>query len=139
MVPLAVLVPTLALLTCELVLDLAPDFVRRHSSIEHKDVFGIERVRARVQKEDTNSEGSRRRKELDVIAWLLLMLVVIYVFGLLAALPLFSFLYLKVRAKESWVLSMCVAGAMLGFLYGVFVAALNIPMYDGRLWSWLGV
>ena len=52
-VPLAVLVPTLALLTCELVLDLAPGFVRRHSSIEHKDVFGIDRVRAIVEKGDT--------------------------------------------------------------------------------------
>lgn len=139
LVPLAVLVPTLVLLVIQLCLDLAPEFVQKHSLLERKDVFGIEKMRQKAGEDAADSEASRGRRELSVFFWVAFIPGLMYLVGSLIALPLFLFVYLKVRSKEGWVLSIGMAAAMFGFLYGVFVAVLNVRLHEGWLWSRLGL
>lgn len=138
LVPLAVLVPTLVLLLVQLCLDLAPGFVRKHSLLEQKDVFGVEQMRLKGAEEAANSGASRGRRELSVFAWVAFIPGLMYLLGSLIALPLFLLLYLKARSKEGWVLSIGMAVAMFGFLYGVFIAILNVRLHEGWLWNRLG-
>lgn len=138
LVPLAVLVPTLVLLLIQLCLDLAPGFEQKHSLLDKKDVFGIERMRLKAAEEAANSEVSRGRRELSVFAWVTLIAGLMYLFGSLIGLPLFLLLYLKVRSGEGWALSIGVSGVMFVFLYGVFVAVLNARLHEGWLWSRIG-
>ena len=138
LVPLSVLVPTLGLLLVQLCLDLAPRFVRKHSLLEQKDVFGIEQMRPKAAEEAANSAISRGSREVSVFAWVAFVPGVMYLLGPLIALPLFLLLYLKIRSKEGWVLSIGVAVAMFGFLYGAFVAVLNVRLHEGWLWNRLG-
>lgn len=138
LVPLAVLVPTLVLLLVQLCLDLAPGFVQKHSLLEQKDVFGVEKTRLKAAEEAANSGASRGRRELSVFAWVAFVPCVMYLLGSLIALPLFLLLYLKARSKEGWVLSIGMAVAMFGFLYGVFIAILNVRLHEGWLWNRLG-
>ena len=138
LVPLSVLIPTLVLLLVQLCLDLAPGFAQKHPLLEQKDVFGIEQMRLIASEEAANSVTSRGRRELSVFAWVAFVPAVMYLLGSLIALPLFLLLYLKVRSKEGWVLSVGMAVAMFGFLYGVFVAVLSVRLHEGWLWNRLG-
>lgn len=139
LVPLAVLVPTLVLLLVQLCLDVAPGFVQKHSLLEQKDVFGIEQMRPTPAEEATSSAASRGRRKLSVFAWVAMIPALVYLLGPLIALPLFLLLYLKVRSKEGWAVSIGMAVAMFGFLYGAFVAVLNLRLHEGWLWNRLGL
>lgn len=138
LVPLAVLAPALVLLLVQFCFDLAPGFTQKHSLIEQKDVFGIERMRLKATEEAANSGASRGRRELSLFAWVAALPALMYLLGSLIALPIFLLLYLKLRSKEGWALSMGMAVAMFGFLYGAFVAVLNVRLHEGWLWNRLG-
>ena len=133
LVPLSVLVPTVVLLLVQLCLELAPGFAEKHSLLEKKDVFGIEQMRLKAAEEAANSGAFGGRRELNVFVWVTLIPALMYVFGSLIGLPLFLLFYLKVRSKEGWMVSIGMALAMFGFLYGVFVVALKLRLHEGWL------
>lgn len=139
LVPLAVIVPTLVLLVIQLCLDLAPEFVHKHSVIEEKDVFGIEQLRRKAAEHAGDAGASRGRRELKLFAWVAFLPGLMYLLGSLIALPLFLLAYLKLRSKEGWVLSIGMAVALFGFLYGALVAILNVRLHEGWLWNRLGL
>ena len=138
MVPLVVAVATLAFVTLQAVLEIAPGLAKRYKFFEQKDIFGVERLRERARAEtDSELPINRAGRELSVFAWVALMLILIFAFGFLIAAPLFLFLYLKLRSRESLTLSLIIAAASLALLYFVFIQALRIPLYEGMLWNWL--
>lgn len=137
LVPLSVLVPTVVLLLVQLCLDLAPEFVQKHSVLEKKDVFGVEQMRPKAA-EEADFTASRAHREMSVFAWVAVIAGLMYLVGSLIGLPLFLLLYLKIHSREGWVLSVGVAAAMFGFLYGVFVAILHVRLHEGWLWSRIG-
>ena len=111
-VPIVVVVPTLILLGVQLLLDLTPRGVAR-------------------------GDVSHPASELATLAWLIFLPVLIAGFGALFALPGYTLLYLKVRARESWSVSLG-ATVVLGFLaYVVFRFLLTVPLYRGQLWIWM--
>ena len=144
LVPLTVLIPTLGLLTLQLVLDLVPGLEGIYRRFEKVDLFGLEQIRERVPTQDQAEpvqgidEGSRRHRELSLLLWILLLLILIYLFGFLIAPPAFTFLYLRWRSGESWKLSIAMAVGIGGLLYGVFILALRVRLYEGYLSSWGG-
>jgi hypothetical protein len=137
LVPLIVLVATVALLLAELVLDLSPEFVRRHSALETKDVFGIEGVRKKAREGVAPPGSSLGGQEVNLCIWLFGLLGLIYLVGLLIALPLFTLLYLRQRSGERWRLSITVAIGMFAVLLGVLVGLGQTPLSDGWLWTTL--
>jgi hypothetical protein len=143
LVPLAVIIPTLALLAFQLTLDLVPRLARKYGSLEKKDLFSVEPLREksrdRANPERAQEEAIRSSRELISFLWLLAMLALLYIFGFPIALPVYTFLYLKRRSGESWQLSAAAAAGMCGLVYGVLILMLRVRLYEGRLWSWLGL
>lgn len=145
LVPLTVVIPTLTLLIFQLVVDLVPWLEQRYRRFEKVDLFGVEQIQKKVLSHDqTNSvkainEISRGRRELSMFLWLLLLFPFIYLFGLLIALPTYTFLYLRWRSRESWTLSISMAVGMCSLLYGIFILVLRVRLYEGHLWRWLGL
>jgi hypothetical protein len=122
--PLCVVVPTLALLLVKLVRDVA----RSADSPGLGDSSGangspLSRTDRRV----------RRPREARLACWGAALLVMVYLAGLPATIPLFLFACLHVEADLSWARSGAVAlGAAVGF-HLLFARLLAIPLPPG-LW-----
>jgi hypothetical protein len=80
-----------------------------------------------------SGDGADLRTELGVIAWLAGLLAAGYLLGLAAGLPLYLFLYLRVRSGESWTASAVSAALFWCVLHGVLVSLLRVPLYTGLL------
>ena len=78
-------------------------------------------------------KGDEKKREISVIAWFSGCTVVIYFLGFLVGIPLFLFLFLKLWAKESWLLSVVLATAVLVVVYFTFVYILRVPLHRGML------
>ena len=74
-----------------------------------------------------------KKREISVIAWFSGCTAVIYFLGFLIGIPLFLFLFLKLWAKESWLLSVVLATAVLVVVYFTFVYILRVPLHRGML------
>jgi hypothetical protein len=140
MVPLQVAIPTLAVITIQLVLDLVPVLAQKFSPFEKIRFAGTEALQNKTLADGPGSVTRTllSRRELCAFFWIFLMLLYIYVFGILLAVPLYTFLYLTIRAKERWLLSIVMAATLSGLVYGVFVLLLDASLYRGHLWDWLG-
>ena len=87
-----------------------------------------------VLSERTMKEDEKKR-EISVIAWFSGCTVVIYFLGFLVGIPLFLFLFLKLWAKESWLLSVVLATTVLVVVYFAFVYILRVPLHGGMLFT----
>lgn len=139
LVPLAIAIATLTLLVFQLILDLAPGFTRKHRLLTQQDVFGIDQLRPNLEsvQADEAAKDSRGNREITVLGWILLLSLLIYILGLLVAMPLYTLLYLK-RRGEGWFLAIGVSGGLAAALYGLLVELLRAPLFEGRLWILLG-
>jgi len=72
--------------------------------------------------------GSRvvARRAGIFFAWLLGFFFCIWIFGFFVAVPLYSFLYLKLEAKEGWWLSLALTFAVFLFFVGLFDQILHL-------------
>jgi len=144
-VPLVVAIPTLGLLVIQLLMDLVPSLAPLRRRLEKTDVFGIESHRETSQQAtsrqlDQPAEGGMIiKREFIVISWIFLLLVSIYLFGFLYAVPIFMLFYLRERLRENRQLSLAVSIGTWAILYGVFLLLLGVQLYEGRLWQWLGL
>lgn len=141
MVPLAVAVPTLALVVAQLIRDLIPTRMRAAVA---SPLYGMQWVRIVV----TTTLFSRVPRARDagpplasvavLLAWLGTMLALIYLVGLVAAILLFTLAYLRWHARERWgtalIVAVCVTAIPLALQHFHIEAGLG----DGLLWSWLG-
>lgn len=73
----------------------------------------------------------RALPELDPFLWVTGLLVLIWILGFQIAMPLFMFLYVKVRSREGWMLSIVLTVAAWAVAYFVFGHVLRIPLYEG--------
>ena len=86
-----------------------------------------------LSKVDLNAKEKKR--ELSVAAWFAVCTVLIYLFGFVIGIPLFLFLFLKIWAKESWLLSIVLSVAVLGVIFFSFVSILRVPLHEGIFFS----
>jgi hypothetical protein len=139
LVPILVAIPTLGFLLFQLALDLMPGLSRRFRFLEKKDPFNVESLneesltRSRSRPVDRTTPA----KTATVVLWVLLMFPLTYLLGFSVALPLYTLLYLRLRSKESWLLSASIALGMLVFVRGALVHLFGIQLYKGELWSLL--
>ena len=76
------------------------------------------------------------RRTIHILSWIPGFLAAIWLLGLIVALPLMTFLYLKLEAREKWSLSLILTFVLWGFLYGLFVHTLHLPFPVGILFNW---
>jgi hypothetical protein len=141
LVPLRVAIPVLGLLILQVLLDLLPAWEQTYRRWQKADLFGIGGLqeKAGLQVHESAAEAPPRQRERSILLWSLALLAFIYLLGLLVVAPLFTLLYLKKQAGESWLLSIVMAMGIWGFLYGIFVLTLHARLYEGQLWGWFGL
>jgi Tripartite tricarboxylate transporter TctB family len=74
-----------------------------------------------------------RQRSLIILGTILGFAVGIWLLGFIVAIPLVTFLYMKVASRESWPLSVGLSTATVVIFYGLFVYWLNIPVPPGLL------
>ncbi len=139
-VPLAVLIPTLGILGVQLLFDISPRLAERMGSNEKKDIFkvrAVQKPRSEERGDEADTEQARH-SEREAFLWLFVLLGLLYAFGFLIGLPVYTFLFLKRVSKESWPTALALAFGLFGMMYSVFSLALRVQLYEGLLLSWLG-
>jgi putative tricarboxylic transport membrane protein len=123
--PWAIGLPVLALAIVQLVLDL-------HGPRERS----VSRARV-VEDEAELPTRIVYRRTAGIAAWVVGFFAAIWGLGVATAVPVTTFLFLKVGAGEKWPTSLlCTAGLWL-LVYGLFIHTLHIPFPEGLLWGWL--
>ena len=118
--PWAVLVPTLGLAIAQLARDLAGS----RPAGDPDDVGAPQ------------ADGGRRTAE--IAAWIVGMFAAIWLVGFPLATLLTTFLYLRLGAREPWILSLALSVGGFLFVDGLFARLLGVPFPPGRLFEWLG-
>ena len=76
-----------------------------------------------------------KKKELIIFAWFLGGVALVFLAGFLVAIPLFLFLFLRLHARESWLLSLVLPLCVGAIVYGAFVFILRVPLESGLLFG----
>lgn len=91
----------------------------------------------KFEKKDVLSEKGlsedEKKRERSVVAWFSGCAAAIYFLGFLIGIPVFLFLFLKLWARESWLLSTVLAITVLAVVYFTFVYILRVPLHRGIL------
>jgi TctA family transporter len=75
-------------------------------------------------------------RALSMVGWLTGFFAAIWLLGFIPAAPLMALLYLKINAREKWMISAAVAGVSWIFFYGLFDWAIRLPFPTGSLLDW---
>jgi hypothetical protein len=70
-------------------------------------------------------------KQLSGIAWLGVLLAMIFVLGFMITVPLFVFLFLRLHGKITWLLSVALAIGAVLFVEIIFRRLLDYTLYPG--------
>jgi TctA family transporter len=79
-----------------------------------------------------------RRRTAEIAAWIVGMLLAIWLIGFAGATLLVTLLYLRIGAGERWPISLAVSAGGFLVVYGLFQRALGVPFPPGALVAWLG-
>lgn len=74
---------------------------------------------------------AEKKREIWIVVWFTGCTFLIYVFGFMIGIPLFLLAFLKLWARESWVLSVVLSGIVLGVVWFSFVYILSVPLHQG--------
>jgi hypothetical protein len=74
-----------------------------------------------------------RRRTFSIFLWILGFFFLVILAGFPIAVPLFVFCYLKLEAREGWLVTLAATFITLGSFYGLFVWFLNVPFMEGLI------
>jgi len=77
------------------------------------------------------------RRTISIIAWTLGFFLAIWLLGFNIAVPIATFLYLKVAGRERWPITIILSSLAWLFFYGMFDYVLHLPFPEGELFIWL--
>jgi uncharacterized membrane protein YoaK (UPF0700 family) len=126
--PLVVALPTLGLLCLEVVADAAR--AGGMSRVAVVNTRGLSRIVEGAGRGRTgSSDDGRWRDERQALIWLALAIAAVLTLGMLAGLPLYLLLYLRLRARQRWTVALGLAGGLLLVMYAGLDRLLRIPLY----------
>jgi uncharacterized membrane protein len=76
-----------------------------------------------------------RRRTAAILGWILAFALGVWLIGFPLTVPLLTFAYLRLDARERWLPSALFAAASGVVFYGLFVYAARIPFDDGLLFT----
>ena len=78
------------------------------------------------------------RRTLLAFGWILGFFLLIFLFGFIFAVPVFSLFCTKILGGEKWGISIAMAISTWLFFYGLFVRLLDTVLQDGWIIMWFG-
>ena len=92
-----------------------------------------------LPKEVDNEAAFVVRRTAGITGWILGFFLAIWLLGFTMAVPVATLLYLKVGAREKWLISIVLTVVAFASFYGLFIYALSVPFPQGLLLEWLGM
>ena len=120
--PLIAGICTSAMIVLLIVMAFSPKIASWYQKFEKKPI---------LTGEDEKSEEKKRMR--SVVGWFSGCMAGIYFFGYLVTIPLYLFVFLKIKEREGWLLSLSLSAVVLGVVYFVFIYLLRIPLHKGIL------
>jgi hypothetical protein len=124
--PLAISIPLLILVLLNLVLEF---------------VGGAEKARGpAVDTEFTNDVAPEvaRRRVVETFSWIAGFILLVFLVGFPAAVPLFLVSYLAIQSQVGWLLSASLTVITWGFFNFLFQRLLNLQFEAGVIQTWMG-
>lgn len=78
-----------------------------------------------------------RRRTFAIVGWIVGFFLAIWLLGFNIAVPVATFLYLKVSAREKWPITLLLTSLAGLVFYGLFNYLLHLPLPEGELFIWL--
>jgi hypothetical protein len=103
------------------------------------DITGFLKGSTGLPKEVDNETALVARRTAGITGWLLGFFFAIWLLGFSIAVPVATFIYLKVGAREKWLISIVLTLVAFGSFYGLFIHLLAVPFPQGLLLEWLGM
>lgn len=85
---------------------------------------------------ESGDAWKKRKYFFAGIAWVFAILPMIYLIGILPAIPIYLFAFFKLHGEKLW-LSLILPVVITSLFYGIFVIALDITFYQGVLWQYV--
>lgn len=120
--PLAIAIPTLALVVFQLVQDLFAT-TEAGTKIQFSDIKPL----------DVEDGKSLPRAAAEAFGWLVGLMATIWIAGFPIAMTLFALLYLRFRSGEKWWVAIVTTAVMIALLFLVFDGLLNVIWPEGLL------
>jgi hypothetical protein len=79
-----------------------------------------------------------RRRVVEIFSWIAGFILVVFLLGFPAAVPLFIFSYLKMQSRSGWLQSITLTAGAWGFFYFLFQRLLNLQFEAGVIQTWMG-
>lgn len=134
LVPQVIGLCTLALMIILCTMAISPKFASWYQKVEGKSAL-MGMGKQLIESGRKADQKGVKTREISVAGWLLFLTAVTYILGFLVAIPLFLFLFLKLWAKEGWLLSLCMSGVVLGVVFFIFAYILQIPLHQGIIFE----
>ena len=115
----------LAMLAMVVGMDFSPKVEAWHRKFEREPL---------IPEEDLTRE--EKRSEITVAVYFLGCTLCVLFLGFQVAIPLFLFVYLKIREKEGWLVSLILPAVVTGVIYFVFYYLLYVPLYEGMVFEY---
>jgi energy-converting hydrogenase Eha subunit A len=117
LVPRVIGVPLFILSAIQFLGDLFPGVARR-LSFTSSEASGLDNAK--------DDEGFSLKGNYLFIAWMVLFVVLMYLAGVIASIVVAFFLYLKLLARQSWVLSITYSAVFALSVYLIFVQGMGV-------------
>ena len=91
-----------------------------------------------VEEVEEISPAETRRRTLAIGAWVVGFFLSIWLIGFVWSSLVATFLYLKLGAREGWLVSVILTAVAYLFFAGIFDMMLHLPFPPGDLFVWLG-
>ena len=126
--PLLLGIPLAALLAMQLIFDLLPQFQKHLSFLKDEGLFSHTGTPGSVR-QTAQKEGTVWLRVLQVLAWLVGFLILLWNVNYVYAAPLFVFLMIRFQGKESWRRAFIAAAVTGIFVYLLFARILKMALY----------
>lgn len=145
LIPLVVAIPCLGISIAQFALDLRKGG-KKGRSIEDDLFHGVmeKMIHQEVVTEDQTEEKKTKKRGWErakgffqIILWIAVFYVCIFLFGFLIAIPIFTILYMRLQ-RERWVLSVACAAGLWLTIYLSFSVIAKIALYEGLIFRLLG-
>lgn len=127
-IPLIVSIPVLVLSILQVITEVRAGGRRKVDAV---DFFGLEK--AQKEKREAEGEGSKRRREWRMAAWVLAFLGLTYLAGFIVSIALFTLSYFRLDNRVGWGKSILIAVVTTVSIYVLFIVLLKVPFYRGIL------
>ncbi len=76
---------------------------------------------------------AERNKLLEMAAWIVGLVVLVYLLGILYSIPVFLLAFMLIRSRIAWWKSIAITAAIMVLVYLIFVTWLQTILYEGLI------